>query len=110
MSPEPVARPHPEPVVLDIGGSVGALVVYWDAAELDTPIEISPTGADDQRQHQHILERPLPGKTLYAAAFDAITEGSYSLWVAGEARAREVLVAGGQVTELHWDAAGAAPP
>ena len=109
MSPEPVARAHPEPVVLNIGGSLGALVVYWDAAELDTPIEISSSSDDDQRQHQHILERPLQGRTIYAAVFDAIAEGSYTLWVADQVRERDVLVAGGQVTQLHWDAAGAAP-
>jgi len=70
MNAEPVARPHPEPVVLNIGGGVGALVVHWDASQLDTPIEISPAGHDDQRQHQHVLERPLHGQTFYAAVFD----------------------------------------
>ena len=40
MSAEPVARPHPEPVVLEIGGTLGALVVYAAEELLDTPIEI----------------------------------------------------------------------
>lgn len=102
MSAEPVARPHPEPVVLNIGGGLGALVVHWDASQLDTPIEISPAGQDDQRQHQHVLERPLHGQTFYAAVFDAIAEGHHTLWVRGEAKAREVPITDGQVTELHW--------
>lgn len=102
MSAEPVARPHPEPVVLDIGGTIGALVVHWDAEHIDAPIEISPTGHDADRQHQHILERPIGERTFHAAVFDKIGAGSYSLWVADEPRARDVSIVGGEVTELHW--------
>ncbi|UTI65157.1 hypothetical protein NBH00_02845 [Paraconexibacter antarcticus] len=110
MSAEPVARPHPEPVVLNIGGDLGALVVHWDAAQLDTPIEISPAGRDDDRQHQHVLERPLQGRTFYAAVFDQILEGPHTLWVRGRPRARDVRIVAGQVTELHWEATDTDPP
>ncbi|MDO9357155.1 MAG: hypothetical protein Q7T55_25880 [Solirubrobacteraceae bacterium] len=103
MSPEPVVRPHPEPVVLNIGGELGALVVHWNADEIDTPIEISLAGQDAVRSHQHVLERPLGGQTFYAAVFDSIAQGPYTLWVGGEVRAREVVVSGGEVTELHWE-------
>ena len=105
MSPEPVVRPHPEAVVLDIGGTLGALVIHWDADQIDTPIEVSLTGQDSERQHQHILERPMPDATFYAAVFSSIPEGSYTLWVGGEPRARDVEVTGGGVTELHWETA-----
>ena len=104
MSPEPVVRPHPEPVVLKLGGGFGALVVHWDATQIDTPIEISPAGRDDDRQHQHILERPLPGRVAYAAVFDAIAEGHHTLWVRDEIAAPDVAIVDGQVTELHWAA------
>lgn len=100
-----MVRPHPEAVVLDIGGGLGALAVHWDASQIDTPIEISPSGQDADRQHQHILERPMPEATFYAAVFDSIPEGAYTLWVGGEARAREVRIVGGEVTELHWESA-----
>ena len=102
MNSEPVARTHPEPIVLDIGGELGALVVHWDAAHLDTPIEISATGLDARRQHQHILERPFDGRTFYAAVYDKIVEGTYTLWVDDAAVARDVAITGGEVTELHW--------
>ncbi len=105
MSAEPVVRPHPEAVVLDIGGGLGALVVHWDASQIDTPIEISPSGQDGERQHQHILERPMPEATYYAAVFDSIPEGDYTLWVGDEARVRAVRIVGGEVTELHWESA-----
>jgi hypothetical protein len=107
MSTEPVARPHPEPVVLDIGGTLGALIVHWDADRIDTPIEISLTGHDADRQHQHILERPLNGQTFYAAVFDKIPEGEYTLWVHDEPRAHHVAITGGGVTELDWAAPAA---
>jgi hypothetical protein len=102
MSSEPVARPHPEPVVLDIGGTLGALIVRADPELLDTPIEISLAGHDDQRAHQHVLERPLPAGTAYAAVFDRIEQGNYTLWMHGEIRARDVTIDGGRVTELNW--------
>ena len=35
-------RPHPEPVVLDIGGELGALVIYTNRQLLHAEIEISP--------------------------------------------------------------------
>lgn len=102
MSPEPVVRPHPEPVVLDIGGGFGALVVHWDAGQIDTPIEISPAGSDGDRQHQHVLERPVDGSTFHAAVFDRVPTGRYTLWVHGERRATEVEIPDGGVAELDW--------
>jgi hypothetical protein len=100
MGSEPVTRPHPEPVVLDIGGTLGALIVHADPELLDTPIEISPAGHDDEREHQHILERPLPAGTAYAAVFDKIEQGAYTLWMNGQVCARDVSIDGGRVTQV----------
>jgi hypothetical protein len=102
MNQEPVYRPHPEPVVLDIGGNVGALVVYAGADLIDTPVELSPTGDDDARSHQHVLERPAPDGTTYAAVFDKITEGSYTLWLHGQPRVRDFTINGARVAEVDW--------
>ncbi|MDQ6746363.1 MAG: phospholipase [Actinomycetota bacterium] len=110
MSPEPVARPHPEPVVLDIGGDTGALIVYAEAEFTDTPIEVSPAGADGEKFHQHVLERPIPSGTSYAAVFDKITAGSYTLWLHGQPRVRDCKIAGGTVTEVDWRADVGGPP
>jgi hypothetical protein len=107
MSSEPIARPHPEPVVLEIGGTLGALIVRADPELLDTPIEIALTDSDAKRAHQHVLERPLPVGTAYAAVFDRIQQGRYTLWLHDEVRAQDVAIEGGQVTELNWTSAGA---
>ena len=110
MSEEPVARPHPEPVVLDIGGDIGALIVYGTAELIDTPVEVSPAGSDDEKFHQHILERPMPDGTSYAAVFDKITQGAYTLWLHGEPLARDFTITGGEVAQVDWSTASAARP
>jgi hypothetical protein len=102
MTAEPVARPHPEPIVLDIGGDIGALVVYSGADHIDMPVELSPTGSDDARFHQHVLERPMPDATSYAAVFDKVTEGRYTLWFGGEPRVRDLQITGGAVAQVDW--------
>jgi len=96
------ARPHPEQVVLDIGGELGALIVYTDAAMLGAEIEISRTGEDERRSHKDVLQREINGRPAYTAVFDKVSAGSYTLWVNDEPRARDVAVAGGAIAELDW--------
>ncbi len=96
------ARTHPEHVVLEIGGELGALIVYTDPVLHGKEIEISPRGEDERRSHKDVLERSRAGTPSFAAVFDRIEEGAYTLWVDGSARARDVAVAGGSVTELDW--------
>jgi hypothetical protein len=95
-------RPHDEAVVLEIGDGLGALVVYTDGSLVHTEIEISPAGRDDERSHKDVLERVLGGRSLYAAVFDRVPAGAYTLWHGGAARTRGAEVAGGLVAELDW--------
>ena len=97
-------RPHEEAVVLEIGGELGALVVYTDPSLLHTEIEISPEGDDDDRSHKDVLERVVGGRSLYAAVFDKIPAGSYTLWHDGTAITRGAAIAGGLIAELDWTA------
>jgi hypothetical protein len=103
-------RSHPEPVVLEIGADLGALVVYTRDDLHGVEIEYSPTGADDRREHKEVLHRPVGGCTIHAAVFDRLPEGGYTLWIGGEPVARDVPVAGGRVTELDWRSADIAAP
>src|ERR1700741_2303735 len=96
------ARSHPEHVVLDIGGELGALIVHTDAAMLGTEVEISPTGEDELRSHKDVLQREINGRPAYTAVFDKLSAGSYTLWVNDQPRAREVAVIAGAVAELDW--------
>jgi hypothetical protein len=103
LTEEPVARPHPEHVVLDIGGEIGALIVHADATDHDLQIEICPSGAEDgKREHQHILERPISGQTMYAAVFVGLVEGSYTLLTDDAVRETNVIIRGGTVTTVDW--------
>jgi hypothetical protein len=93
-------RPHHEPVVLEIGGELGALVVHTGAGLLHEEIEISPAGADAERSHKDVLERVVGPRSLYAAVFDRMPAGTYTLWHGGEPCARQVAVVAGAVVEL----------
>jgi len=96
------ARPHPEYVVLDIGGSLGALIVYADAAMHGLEVEISPADDDSDRSHKDVLERGEGDRTAFTAVFDRLPAGAYTLWADGVARARDVHVTAGFVAELDW--------
>lgn len=95
-------RPHPEYVVLDVGGDQGALIVYTEADMHGVEVEISPAGADAERQHKEVLERSIGGRPAFTAVFDNLGEGHYTLWVDDEPRARDVAVTGGEIAELDW--------
>ena len=96
------ARRHPEQVILDIGEEMGALIVHTDADMHGVEVEISATGQDHERSHKDVLEREINGRPAFTAVFDKVREGSYTLWVNDLARAREVTVTGGAVSELDW--------
>jgi hypothetical protein len=98
------ARPHPEYVVLDIGGDLGALIVYTEPAMHGREVEISPGQEDSQRSHKDVLERGERGRVAFTAVFDRLPGGAYTLWVDGVARARGVEVTAGEVTEQDWTA------
>jgi hypothetical protein len=95
-------RTHPEYVVLEIGGELGALIVYTDPDMHGREIEISRTGEDGTRAHKDVLERSIGDRSAFSAVFDQIPDGSYTLWIDDVARARDVRVTGGLVAELDW--------
>jgi hypothetical protein len=95
-------RPHPEHVVLDIGGEIGALIVHTHARMEGVEIEISAAGHDHERSHKDVLEREINGRPAYTAVFDKLAQGRYTLWIDDIARARGVAVPGGAVAELDW--------
>jgi hypothetical protein len=99
------ARAHPEYVVLEIGGDLGALIVYTDPHMHGREIEISPAGEDSSRSHKDVLERGEAGRVAFTAVFDRLQQGSYTLWVDDVAHARGVAVTAGEVAELDWTSA-----
>ena len=97
-----VAEVRTQPVVLDLGDGVGALVVHTGPELLGAEIEISPTGKDSEREHKQVLCRRMGATVATVLVFDNLPEGDYTLWLDGNARTRAVHVRGGSVTELDW--------
>ena len=91
---------RPEHVMLDLGLGVGALVLHTGEELHGAEIEISPTGSDEDRSHKQVHDRPVGGRPHYAAVFDGLPAGEYTLWLDGRPLRREVAVAGAVVTDL----------
>jgi hypothetical protein len=91
---------RPEHVMLDLGPGVGALVLHTGADLHGMEIEISPSGRDGMRTHKQVHERPAGGRPLYAAVFDRLPAGEYTLWLDDRALRRNVAVTGSTVTDI----------
>jgi hypothetical protein len=108
-------------VVLDIGGEIGALVLYTSAELHLSEIEISPVSPDDVDHHEHshdhdqghdhhhagrthvaVRERRGPAGIQYAAIFFGLQQGDYILWGLDGSAADRVRIVGGTVAELDW--------
>jgi hypothetical protein len=106
--PRPIEEstgPSHGPVVLDIGGSVGAVVILT-GGELDgTELEVRRLGTEWDGTHVAVRSRPTTGEPIYAAVFSQLHHGVH------EFRRRpldplgsvcRVDVVGGELVELHW--------
>jgi hypothetical protein len=102
---ESVAGPSgPGTVVLDLGASVGALVLYTPA-ELDgREIEISRDAQGARRTHSQVRRRHMTTGTRYAAVYPDLAAGSYTIWADEQIPAGRVVITGGRVTNWSWPA------
>lgn len=91
-------RRHSESVVLDIGGDVGALVLYTRPELHGQEIEVSPLGDDARRVHSAVLERYVNGRVLFAAVYPELAEGEYVVCCPGQPR---FSICGGAVAEVQ---------
>jgi hypothetical protein len=90
------------PVVLDVGGEFGALVLHASANDAGSEIEISPLADPGYRTHVAVHPRYLGGKIIHAAVYPDLVEGDYQLWSLQGAPALAVTIAGGAITEATW--------
>lgn len=92
-------------VVLDIGGDVGALVLYTGAEDDEAEIDISPgTDQDAPRTHNQVHPRRTRSGTVYSAVYPSLTEGEYTLWRNETTPEATIAIRGGHVTEHHLSA------
>lgn len=97
-----VQRVHTEPAVLDIGGDIGALIVYTGPDLKGQEIEVSPLGDDRHRTHTEVDERLVNGTIIFAGIFPELTAGEYTLWGHDPRLTRTVTIVGGKVSEADW--------
>jgi hypothetical protein len=91
----------PGSVILELGMSVGALILDAPPDLHGHEIEISPV-AGGARTHSLVRERRTATKTLYAAVYPALAEGDYIVWDEDGIPAGRVSIRGGQATRFRW--------
>jgi hypothetical protein len=117
------------PVLLDVGGDVGALLVTMPASLEGAEIEIRSSHPDSHRpdshrpdshrpeSHQHslddggsshvthvaVLPRPTPAGLVHCVVFPSLLQGLYELYERPSGPVRlQVTIKGGQVTQTSW--------
>jgi hypothetical protein len=92
-------RPHTPPgevPVLDIGGDVGALIVYLPELTATGELDVQPAGRPEDRFHTGVHER----QASWVAIFPEMVEGRYELLDDRGDLLAPVTVEGGEVREL----------
>jgi hypothetical protein len=84
--------------VLDIGGEVGALLLFMPADLAGAEIELQPL-AGGPRTHTGVHARRVGDAVVHAALYPALAAGSYAVLLPGDPDRLTVLIEGGRVTE-----------
>jgi hypothetical protein len=108
-------------VVLELGDTVGVLVLEATAEMIGWEIEISPVdGAPDHshdhdhahgdghghahvhRTHSMVRERGTASGKSYAAVYPGVPVGTYTVWRDHDTPVGTVTIDGGRVTRYRW--------
>jgi hypothetical protein len=90
--------PPDGPVVLDVGGDIGALVVQLDDDRIGTELELRLLG-ERRRTHTGVWRRSRGNVPVVVAVFASLVAGQYAV-LDGEATMALVSVSGGEVAEV----------
>jgi hypothetical protein len=104
------------PVMLDIGGDIGALVLAMPAELVGQEVEARPVDgaalashlAHQHADHHHlthvgVVARPTPEGTSYTAVFGELLDGTYEFYLRPQGPVRvTATVRGGEVTSTDW--------
>lgn len=118
LSPEaPVIDEGPrtgpaDALVLDIGGDVGALILYTDDDLIGTEISLTPVGVDHDDVghhgvgHRHngvhtaIRRRRATDRDIVCGVYPELHAGTYTVWGLGGDPIATVRIEGGRVSEI----------
>jgi hypothetical protein len=90
-------------VVMELGGDIGALVLYVPAGLDGREIEISRDGdPGGRRTHSQVRPRHLAARTAHAAVYPNLPAGTYTIWRDEHRPAATAVVTGGQITSCRW--------
>ena len=113
---EPVLGPSSAgSVVLELGDTVGVLVLEATAELNGREIEISPVDGTHHHDHGHgdahvhahrthsmVRERGTAAGTSYAAVYPGLAVGTYTVWRDHDTPVGTVTIDGGRVTRYRW--------
>jgi hypothetical protein len=105
MDPHTLAPTRDATVVADVGGDVGALVLYTAREMCGVEIDIEPVGHPERRSHVAVRERHVASGTVYAAFYPSLAAGDYTLLTPSPDGPRPVTIQGGAVSEIAWSVA-----
>jgi hypothetical protein len=92
-------------VILDIGGTIGALILQADVRHLGREIEISRNPAEGEpvpaRTHSMVRERHIHPAT-YDAVYPDLREGDHTIWADANTPARTATIVGGQISTFTF--------
>jgi hypothetical protein len=86
--------------VLDIGGEVGAMIVYLDGPTETGELEACPLGRPAEHFHTGVHPRDVGGDTVMVAVFPEVLRGSYHILDDADVPVALVHVRGGEVAEV----------
>ena len=95
-------------VVLDVGGSVGALVLFTPPELEGMEIEVAGHGGGtpEPRTHSQVRLRTTGGTRRFAAVYPRLEAGIYTVLAADGRPVTTVTVSGGGVATAWWPGTG----
>lgn len=92
--------PRGGPVVMDIGGDVGGLIVRLDDSLEGTELPIEFADDPERDIHTGVWRRSLGGESVVVAVYAELREGSYRIHPGTNHAGAQLEITGGQVAHL----------
>jgi hypothetical protein len=103
MTEKAMGPSGPGTVVMELGGDIGALILYTpddlDGREIEISRDDDPGG---RRTHSQVRARHTPAVTRYAAVYPGLRAGAYTIWRDEVNPLGAIVITGGLVTSWSW--------